>query len=187
MKQNPEAPRLPTKLAELAYAAVYTSITLLFAVCGASLVVFSALELWRGVIAAGSAAITSRFEAVLESVGMLTIAVAALELGQTVWEEEVQRRALMSAPTRVRRFISRFLVVVVVALAIEALTAAFRFAHDKPEGLPYVRDVAFGASALLIAWGVFVHLNRGVEALEPEGMERAKREDAKLDSSESEP
>src|SRR5687768_6958834 len=92
-----------------------------------------------------------RVGSVLESIGLLTIAVAALELSQTVWEEEVQRQSLMSAPTRVRRFISRFLVVVVVALAIEALTAAFRFAHEKPELLPHAAMIAFGAAALLIA------------------------------------
>jgi hypothetical protein len=34
-----------------------------------------------------------------------------LALGQTILEEEVHRQAQMSAPTRVRRFLSRFMVV----------------------------------------------------------------------------
>jgi hypothetical protein len=107
--------------------------------------------------------------------------VAALELSQTVWEEEVVRKALMSAPTRVRRFISRFLVVVVVALAIEALVGAFHYVHDDPELLPNAASIAVAAAALLIAWGVFLRLNLAAEALEPEAMARAKREDKKLD------
>jgi hypothetical protein len=33
---------------------------------------------------------------------------------------------------------------------------------------------------LLAAWGLFVHLNRSAEELEPEAMAAAKREDRKL-------
>jgi len=33
---------------------------------------------------------------------------------------------------------------------------------------------------LLAAWGVFIHLNRSAEELEPEAMAEAKREDEKL-------
>jgi hypothetical protein len=73
------------------------------------------------------------------------------------------------------------MVVVVVALAIEALTAAFRFVHEDPGQLTQAASIAFGAAALLVAWGAFVRLNLAAEALEPEAMTRAKREDEKLD------
>ena len=164
----------------VAYAWIYRGIAFAFACCALILVVFAALEVFHGLTAA-RAALQVRFSSVLEAIGMLTIAVAALELSQTVWEEEVQRKALMSAPTRVRRFISRFMVVVVVALSIEALTAAFRFVHEDPGQLTQAAAIAFGAAALLVAWGAFIRLNLAAEALEPEAMTRAKREDAKLD------
>jgi hypothetical protein len=99
------------------------------------------------------------------------------ELGQTILEEEVQRAAQMSAPTRVRRFLSRFMVVVIVSLSIESLVAAFQFLHDKPENLPHASAIAFAAAALLAAWGVFVKLNKSAEELEPEAMADAKSED----------
>jgi hypothetical protein len=163
-----------------AYGVVYRIIAALFAGCAALLVGFAVLEVVAGLSAKG-AELSERFATVLEAIGMLTISVAALELSQTVWEEEVLRKALMSAPTRVRRFISRFLVVVVVALAIESLICAFHYVHDDPEQLPNAASIAIGAAALLIAWGVFVRLNLAAEALEPEAMARAKREDKKLD------
>jgi hypothetical protein len=166
--------------ASLGYSIVYRAVAALFAVCGVLLVGFAGVELYHGV-AVRSLELKVRFDAVLEAIGMLTIAVAALELSQTVWEEEVQRRATMSAPTRVRRFLSRFLIVVVVALAIEALIAAFRFAHDEPEHLPHAAAIAIGAAVLLLAWGVFVRLNLAAEAVEPDAMERAKQEDEQLD------
>ena len=52
-----------------------------------------------------------------EALGLLTVAVVALQIAETIIEEEVIRDADISAPTRVRRFLSRFLVVIVVALA----------------------------------------------------------------------
>ena len=52
---------------------------------------------------------------VIEAIGLLAAAVVALQIAQTIAEEEVVRSAHVSAPTRVRRFLSRFMVVVVVA------------------------------------------------------------------------
>jgi hypothetical protein len=182
---DPPAPN-GSRWVNVAYAMVYRVIAAFFAVCAVLLVGLAALEVASG-ISDGNANLQSRFSVVLEAIGMLTIAVAALELSQTVWEEEVQRKALMSAPTRVRRFISRFLVVVVVALAIESLIGAFRFVHDQPERLPHAAAIAIGAAALLVAWGAFIRLNLAAEALEPEAMAQAKREDKKIDENKAEP
>ena len=46
--------------------------------------------------------VNDRLGHVLDAIALLTIAVASLELAQTIVEEEVQREAHMSAPTRVR-------------------------------------------------------------------------------------
>jgi len=113
---------------------------------------------------------------------VLTVAVAALELGQTLLEEEVQREAHMSAPTRVRRFLSRFMVVLVVSLSIETVVLTFRMSQDKPEHLPYAASVGITAALLLAAWGVFIWFNRSAEQLEPEAMQDAKREDRKIEA-----
>jgi hypothetical protein len=120
---------------------------------------------------------------VLEAIAVLTVAVAALELGQTILEEEVHREQQMSAPTRVRRFLSRFMVVLVVALTIETLVLVFRFSQDTPEYLPYAASVGAAAALLLVAWGVFIRLNVAAEKLEPEAMQAAKREDRKIEKS----
>lgn len=161
----------------------YSAVSFLFYGCGITLIVFAALELWSG-IAPGAALgpdPRGRFNAVLEAIALLTIAVAALELGQTIFEEEVLREAHMSAPTRVRRFLSRFLIVIIVSLSIETLVAIFRFIHDDPELLPQASMIGLAAAALLAAWGVFIRLNRSAEELEPEAMAKAKDEDEQLE------
>lgn len=119
-------------------------------------------------------------QAIIEAVGLLAAAVVALQIAETIFEEEVIRDADISAPTRVRRFLSRFFVVVIVALAIEGLVATFRAMHENPAQLPYAASILLGVAFLLAAWGLFVHLNRSAEELEPEAMADAKREDRKL-------
>ena len=156
-------------------------ISLLFVVCALALIFLAAVQLWQALQLGGSLALNQRLNGVLESIALLTVAVAALELGQTILEEEVQREAHMSAPTRVRRFLSRFLVVLVVSLSIESLVLVFRVSHDAPEQLPYAASVGLVAGVLLVAWGVFIRLNRSAEELEPEAMEEAKQEDKKVE------
>jgi hypothetical protein len=117
---------------------------------------------------------------VIEALGLLAGAVVALQIAETIVEEEVIREADVSAPTRVRRFMSRFLVVVVVALAIEGLVATFKALHQDPSQLRYAAGLIASTALLLAAWGLFVHLNRSAEELEPEAMEEAKREDRKV-------
>jgi hypothetical protein len=164
------------------YDILYGAVAALFAMAALVLIVFSARELWVAADPRHLAEVSHRVQGVLEGIGLLTIAVVALELSQTVIEEEIRRVAQISAPTRVRRFLSRFLVVVVVALAIEALVSAFGFAHDSTGILAQSAMLAFGAAALLAAWGVFVHLNGRAEELEPEAMAEVKREDETLDA-----
>lgn len=120
-------------------------------------------------------------QSIIESVGLLAAAVVALQIAETITEEEVIRSADISAPTRVRRFLSRFFVVVIVALAVEGLVATFKAIHEDLTHLAYAAVSLLATALLLAAWGLFVNLNRSAEELEPEAMADAKREDKKLE------
>jgi len=158
-------------------------ISILFVICALALLFLAGLQFWQAFVSSDTTMLhIQRVNAILRSLALLTVAVAALELGQTILEEEVQREADMSAPTRVRRFLSRFLIVLVVSLSIETLVLVFEVGHDRPEQLPYAASVGVAAGVLLASWGVFIRLNRSAEDLEPEAMEHAKQEDEKVKS-----
>lgn len=157
---------------------VYAAVAALFAIAGVALIVFAVRTLWHTL--ASSAGIASRAAGVIEGMGTLAVALVALEIAQTIVEEEVIRRAQVSAPTRVRRYLSRFLVVVVVALSIKYLVAVVKFLQDDHRALWNASSIGFATAALVIAWAVFIRLNRAAEELEPEAMEEAKREDRKV-------
>ena len=157
-------------------------ISLMFIVSAFALLAFAGYEMFQAIAPVGDRGVPARVDGLLNAIALLTIAVAALELGQTIVEEEIQRESHMSSPSRVRRFLSRFLVVLVVALSIEGLVAAFKFSRDDPSQLPYAAAIGLMAAALLAAWGVFIKLNLGAESLEPEALKKAKDEDAKIDN-----
>jgi TRAP-type mannitol/chloroaromatic compound transport system permease small subunit len=147
--------------------------------CGGVILILMAVHMAWSAIAKGIS--ESNSQAVIEAIGLLAAAVVALQIAQTVAEEEVVRAAHVSGPTRVRRFLSRFLVVLVVALAIEGLVATFRSVHENLAQLPYAASLIAASGILLAAWGIFVRLNVPAEELEPEAMAAAKREDRKLE------
>jgi hypothetical protein len=159
-------------------AAVHAVIAALFAASALVLVYNAARFLARGVT--GGLPPAEAATSVIEGIGLLAIALVGLEIAQTVVEEEIVREAHISAPTRVRRYLSRFLVVVVVALSIETLVGTFSFLHGDPANLRYAALIGVSAAAILASWGVFVRLNRSAEELEPEAMREAKAEDEKL-------
>lgn len=164
------------KLLLVVYSAVHACMAALFGVAALMLMAIAA-RVAGSAFAAGLD--ESAAEVIIEAMGLLAAAVVALQISQTIMEEEVIRNAHISAPTRVRRFLSRFMVVVVVAVAVEALVAIFK-ARDNPTLMLYAAATLSSVGIILAGWGLFVRLNRFAEELEPEAMAEAKQEDSKL-------
>ncbi len=155
----------------------HSAMAVLFGCAAVMLVVIAARIGWNAFIQGLDAAAAQQ---IIEAVGLLAAAVVALQIAETITEEEVIRDADISAPTRVRRFLSRFFVVLVVALAIEGLVATFKANHEDLTHLPYAAGLIAAVGVLLAAWGVFIRFNRSAEELEPEAMAQAKSEDQKV-------
>jgi hypothetical protein len=171
------APRT-AKLMLRVFGAVHAVIALLFALTAVLLVAIAAHTGWNA-LAAGFGEDTA--VALIEALGLAAVAVVSLQIAQTIAEEEVIREAHVSGPTRVRRFLSRFLVVVVVALSIEGLIGTFKALREDPAQLFYSSSILVAVGFLLLSWGAFIWFNRAAEELEPEAMRQAKAEDEKLD------
>ena len=164
------------KAVHFLFTAVHALMALLFALVSLALLWIAMSKGWGTLMQGFDGDSTLQM---VEAMGVLAAAVVALQISQTVVEEEVVRDASIAGPTRVRRFLSRFLVVVVVALAIEALIATFK-GQETPQHLLYPAALMAGVGLMLLGWGVFVHLNRSAEELEPEAMEAAKSEDGEV-------
>ena len=171
----------PMRPVRLAYQVLYVAATVGFALCGLGLLVLAGTHLVDGAWPGGQVTVSARFQSFLEAIGVITIAVASLELSQTVLEEEVLRDAQMSAPTRVRRFLSRFMVVVVVSASVEFLIAIFELFHGEAQHMIQAASIGVATAALLVGWGAFIRWNRSAEELEPDSLAKAKAEDRKVE------
>lgn len=160
-----------------AFSFVHGLMAVLFVCAALLLIIIAATIGWQAIVGGLN---RRAAQEVIEAMGLLAAGVVALQIAQTIMEEEVLRDAHISGPTRIRRFLSRFLVVVVVALSIEGLVATFKAAHEDPSHLLYAASIVIATGVLLAGWGLFVRLNRYAEELEPEAMAAAKREDAIL-------
>jgi hypothetical protein len=161
----------------IAYRVAHALMAVLFALAALALMVIAA---WLGWAALADGLDKKAGQDMIEAVGILTAAVVAMQISQTVAEEEVVRSVQVSAPTRVRRYLSRFIVVLVVALSIEGLVATFKAVNQDISHMTHAAAVLLGTAALIAAWGLFVRLNRAAEELEPEAMREAQREDDKF-------
>ncbi len=152
------------KISERFFGLGFAVIVILFAGCAFALIAFAGIELWRAVQPSEVLTLTKRFDVILECIAMLTIAMAAMELAHTIVEEEFAQEPRLSAGARTRRVLSRFLVVVVVALAIESLVAIFKLVHEDPSKISDAAYIAFAAAVLLLAWGIFNKLSQHGQA-----------------------
>jgi len=160
------------------FAVVHGVLAAVFALIAFMLLGAALRSLWQtvaGGLDEGSAV------TLIEAMGVTAVAVVALQIAQTIAEEEVVREAHVSAPTRVRRFLSRFIVVIAIALAVEALVGTMKALHEDMTLLPHAAACVVGVALLVAAWGYFVRANRAAEDIEPEAMAQAKDEDRKLD------
>ena len=148
------------KFSERFFAIGFAVIVILFAGCAVALIAFSGIDLWRAVQPNEALGLTKRFDLILDCIAMLTIAMASMELAQTIVEEEFAHTTRLGAAARARLVLSRFLVVVVVSLAIESLVAIFKLMHEDPSKISEAAFIAFAAAALLVAWGFFIKMGQ---------------------------
>lgn len=158
------------------YLLVHAIVALMFLVAALVLVCLAALTAWKLV---GETSLSSSVVYVVEALGILAAAIVSVQISQTILEEEIIRDVHISGPSRIRRFLSRFMVMLVVALTIEGLIASFK-AQKEPQQLLYAAALLVATALLLAGWGVFVKLNSAAEALEPESLEEAKKEDTQV-------
>lgn len=167
------------KLVLGAFAIAQGVLAAMFALAAVALMVAAGQTAWEAVTAGLDMAGAQK---VIDAVGLLAAAVVALQIAQTIAEEEVIREMHVSAPTRVRRFLSRFLVVLVVALVIEGLVATMKALHEDMSMLVPTSLLLLACGVLLAGWGIFIRTNRFAEDVEPKAMQEAKDEDEKLRS-----
>ncbi len=134
-------------------------------------IVASVVTFGYGVAKAGGALLarSSDIEPLFTAIALVAVAVAVLELGATILAEEVARTDPKREAGEIRRTLSRFLYIVITALAIEGLLMVFKYSiGNEPTLLLYAAAILVATGLLLIAIAVYNRMSVVVEVKEAE-------------------
>lgn len=112
------------------------------------------------------AAIAGRHEvldAMLGAVGLIIIALAVSDVGKFLLEEELAGDRELATTAEVRRTLTKFLTIIIVAASLEALVFIFESGRERIEHLVYPVALLFAVAVLLIVMGVYQRLTHAAE------------------------
>ena len=96
---------------------------------------------------------------ILNMASYLIIAVAIFDVGRNLLEEEVFRHYQMRSPKEARRSLTKFLVIILVAVTLESLIALIKAGTSNIRDLIYPAIMFTAASFLLASFGLYQRLS----------------------------
>ena len=104
----------------------------------------------------------------LSAVSLLVIALAVSDVAKFLLEEQVIGDRDLRSAGEVRRTLSKFLTIVIIAAAMEAIVFMFDRGGDSHDRILYGAALLAGVSLLVIASAIHQRLTRSVEQSAPE-------------------
>jgi hypothetical protein len=94
----------------------------------------------------------------LDAISFAIIAIAVLDVGRYLLEEEVQREKQLHSPNEARRTLTRFMVVIAIAVALEGLVGVFEASGKNVQVVLYPLALIMGSVLVMVGLGIFLRL-----------------------------
>jgi len=107
---------------------------------------------------------TSLVTALLDAIGLIVISMAVFDVSKFLLEEEVFKDRELGSPTEARETLTKFLVIISIAVSLEALVFIFDAAKQDITKLVYPTFLLVAAVMLVIGLGIYQKLSRDTEA-----------------------
>ena len=99
----------------------------------------------------------------LESVSLVVISVAIIDMAKYILDEEVLRDRELREPAEAREAITKFIVVVALVIAIESIVFIFNLGHSEPQGLIFPALLLLVFVVMIVGLGLYQRLSLGGE------------------------
>lgn len=99
--------------------------------------------------------------ALLDAIGLIVIGMAVFDVSRFLLEEEVFKSSDVKSPAKQRSTLLKFLVIISIAVNLEALVFIFDAAKKDISMLVYPTFLLIAAVLLVISLGVYQKLSRG--------------------------
>lgn len=111
-----------------------------------------------------------------DAVGLVALAVAVLDLALTIFREMILREVDKRHPSHIRKSLTRFGTIIIIAILIEGFIMIFRFGKaGETHLLPYSILVLGGAVLLIISLGIYLKIAIPAERLLDTDIEEKKK------------
>jgi hypothetical protein len=99
----------------------------------------------------------------LESVSLVVISVAIIDIAKYILEEEVLRDRELRQPSEAREAMTKFTVVIALVIAIHSIVFIFNIGHSDPQNLIYPALLLFVFVVMIMGLGVYQRLSLATE------------------------
>ncbi len=144
----------------LVSAVMYALAAGLLAAIAVGMMALAVLDIWQAYSA--GARLDS---ALLDSVGLVIVAVAVIDVSKYLMEEGVVRRQELRAPGEARAALTKFLSIIIMAIALETLMFVFDSGRTSMRDLVYPAVLLFAVILAPVALGLFQLFSRKAEAI----------------------
>jgi len=101
--------------------------------------------------------------ALLDAIGLIVIGMAVFDVSKFLLEEEVFKSSDVKSPAKQRATLLKFLVIIAIAVNLEALVFIFDAAKTDIKLLVYPTFLLMAAVLLVVSLGVYQKMSRGEE------------------------
>lgn len=102
--------------------------------------------------------------ALLDAIGFIVIAMAVFDVSKFLLEEEVLKGRELASPREARETLTKFMVIIAIAVSLEALVFIFDSAKRDITTLIYPTFLLIAAVLLIVGLGVYQKLSQHVES-----------------------
>jgi hypothetical protein len=99
----------------------------------------------------------------LDAIGLIVVSLAVFDIAKYLYEEQVIHDTELRSAREARETLTKFLIIIVIAVTLEALVFIFRTGTNKITELIYPTGLLLAAVVLVVGLGWYQKLSSGVE------------------------
>jgi hypothetical protein len=92
---------------------------------------------------------------ILQAIELIVVSIAVLDVGKYIAEEEVQTKKELRTPAEARKTLTKFLVIIIIAISLEALLYIFEAGHTDLQLLIYPTLLVVATVFLIVGLALF--------------------------------
>jgi len=162
---------LRARLVSMGYVSTVLYLAISVALIGMAFALIG-MALWNAVTASLAGA---PLDALLDAVGLIIIAMAVGDVGKSLYEEEIVRERELASPVEARRNLTKFMVIICIAVALEGVVHILRAAEQETVALLPPVLLVVSAAVLMVGLGLYQKLSGPSEANERKGGSAGER------------